>query len=279
MKMEVRMDKQYSKPLSVFYAGREVCASGHFFGPALRAHYLMHVVLRGKGYYEVRGKTYNLGEGDVFLIYPNEMTLYRADEEEPWEYAWVAFDGYDVKQVLKQTGFEEEGLILHVVQTERLFERITGLAEHFVLHEYKELELTGRLYQLLSLMVKEKGIHDNQEGYIRGYYQTAFEYIRRNYGYPLKITEIAKYVGIDRTYLYKIFMEIEKCPPKQFLMQFRIQAAKNMLGTMTYSITETAYSCGFRDAAAFCNHFKRLIGMTPRQYQDNIKKNVGVDEK
>ena len=35
--------------LRIYYCGREQCAPGHFWGPAIRPHYLLHVVLHGKG--------------------------------------------------------------------------------------------------------------------------------------------------------------------------------------------------------------------------------------
>lgn len=267
--MENRMEEQYSKPVSVYYSGREKCAPNHFFGPAIRAHYLMHVVLKGKGVYEVRGKTYQLETGNVFLICPKEVTLYKADEWEPWEYAWIAFDGYEVKKILNQTVFQDNQLVCLPKQHKSVMEEICKLSELFESSQYNEFELTGLFYRLMGLMIERKG--DSRESYEKQYYQKAFDYIRHNYGYPIKITDIAKHVGIDRTYLYKIFMEMEGSSPKQFLIQFRVQAAKNMLGTKKYSVTETAYSCGFKDAAAFCNHFKNITGMTPKQYQHSME--------
>lgn len=125
------MESRYSKSLSVFYAGREKCESGHFFGPALRPHYLMHVVVKGKGTYETGGQKMHLKMGDVFLIYPNEMTLYRADDQEPWEYAWVAFDGYEAKRILKRTGFQGHKLTFQPEQTDLFIERMQKLAQIF----------------------------------------------------------------------------------------------------------------------------------------------------
>ena len=265
------MESRYSKSLSVFYAGREKCESGHFFGPALRPHYLMHVVVKGKGTYETGGQKMHLKMGDVFLIYPNEMTLYRADDQEPREYAWVAFDGYEAKRILKRTGFQGHKLTFQPEQTDLFIERMQKLAQIFLEHEEDEFELTGMFYQVMALMVRESD--EPKESYEQQYFQKAVDYICHNYGYPIKISDIAKYVGIDRTYLYKIFMDVEQCAPKQFLIQFRLKTAMNMLETMKYSITETAYSCGFKDAASFCNHFKKFTEMTPKQYQ-RYQKNV-----
>ena len=37
--------------MKVYYCGREDCEKGHFFGPAVRSHQLIHFVLKGKGIY------------------------------------------------------------------------------------------------------------------------------------------------------------------------------------------------------------------------------------
>lgn len=87
------------------FCGKENCEPGHSFGPAVRPHYLLHVVLDGKGFYRKNGVTYSLHKGDAFLIPPMESTYYEADQEDPWTYAWVGFDGKNCKQTLRQTVF------------------------------------------------------------------------------------------------------------------------------------------------------------------------------
>ena len=75
--------------LRIYYCGREQCAPGHFWGPAIRPHYLLHVVLHGKGEFFYQEKKYELSAGDAFLIEPMQTHYYQADKEDPWEYAWV----------------------------------------------------------------------------------------------------------------------------------------------------------------------------------------------
>ena len=79
--------------LTVYFCGKESCQPGHYFGPAVRPHYLIHVILEGKGIFQKSGVTYSLKKGDAFLIPPMESTYYQADQEDPWIYAWVGFDG------------------------------------------------------------------------------------------------------------------------------------------------------------------------------------------
>ena len=62
--------------LSIFNCGHEYCQPGHTWGPGVRDHYLIHLVVAGKGVYQVNGAAYNLQEGDLFLAKPNQLITY-----------------------------------------------------------------------------------------------------------------------------------------------------------------------------------------------------------
>ena len=65
--MEKRQASEQSS-LTVYFCGKEECQPGHYFGPAVRPHYLIHVILKGKGIFQKNGVTYTLKRGDAFLI-------------------------------------------------------------------------------------------------------------------------------------------------------------------------------------------------------------------
>ncbi|MFR4122208.1 MAG: helix-turn-helix transcriptional regulator [Clostridium sp.] len=78
---------------------------------------------------------------------------------------------------------------------------------------------------------------------------------------------MAHYVGIERSYLYRIFMEHENTSPKQYLLKHRLQMAAQLLCSSSCTITEAALSCGFRDAPSFCNYFRQGTGYTPKEFR------------
>lgn len=261
------MQTEYNS-LRIYYSGREQCSPGHFWGPAIRPHYLLHIVLKGKGRFQYDNQTWNLKSGDAFLIEPMKTHYYQADTEEPWEYAWVGFDGSSVDELLSHTALKNSPVFLST--SLECCQPICSLVSAFVRPDRSQMELLSLLLFLFSRMpapaAMDNTSHDER------YFQTALEYIRNNYTYDLKVQDIADYVGIDRTYLYKIFMREVNIPPKQYLLQYRIRAAVKLLQSQKYTVTETAYSCGFRDAASFCSHFRQQVGMTPRQYKERIRK-------
>ena len=89
--------------LSIFNCGHEYCKPGHTWGPGVRDHYLIHLVVAGRGVYQVNGLSYTLQEGDLFLAKPNQLITYAADETDPWEYYWVGFNGACANKLVQQT--------------------------------------------------------------------------------------------------------------------------------------------------------------------------------
>ncbi len=64
--------------LSIFNCGLERCAPGQTWGPGIRDHYLIHLVVSGKGIFEVGGRTWEVSEGDLVLRPPQPADpLYR----------------------------------------------------------------------------------------------------------------------------------------------------------------------------------------------------------
>ncbi len=76
----------------------------HSFGPALKPHYLVHYILSGKGRFSIGGKEYPLEAGYGFLITPDELAFYQADESDPWTYVWVGFSGTQAAEYVSNIG-------------------------------------------------------------------------------------------------------------------------------------------------------------------------------
>lgn len=93
-----------SEELEFIQCGREQCRPGHGYGPAVRDHYLVHYVFKGKGRFYMGGKEYEIAQGGGFFIPPLTLTYYQADSETPWEYAWFGVNGSRAKGLYESVG-------------------------------------------------------------------------------------------------------------------------------------------------------------------------------
>ncbi len=251
--------------VKVYYCGREDCEKGHFFGPAVRSHQLIHFVLKGKGIYRTEYGEYEIKKGEAFLIRPGEVTYYRADLEEPWSYAWIAFDGDEADTLLERYYPDRRLPVCAMGETAAVSGWFEGLLGSFGSAEENRERVLGYFYLIMACLLRtgKGGVPVDEEGY----FKRAVAFIRHNYSYPIQVSEIADYVGIDRTYLYRIFMRQAGVSPKQYLSRYRLEEAKVMLVQTEYRITEIAYSCGYHDSSSFCRHFQKETKTAPARYR------------
>ena len=78
LKFHVFSDERFVD-LNLYQFGYEKCEPLHSYGPYARNHYLFHYVISGKGYLRADGE-YEITAGHGFLIEPNQVTTYFADE-------------------------------------------------------------------------------------------------------------------------------------------------------------------------------------------------------
>lgn len=251
--------------MRIFYCGKQACEKNYSFGPAVRTHYLIHFVLDGKGTLTTEYGIFELHGGEAFLIRPDEKTFYRADSICPWSYAWMAFDGEEAASLLARYYPDLKRPVCMIGDLAAATGFFEQLLKFFGNADENHEKVLGYFYLILSCLIQTGtgGAVISEESLCK----KAVFFIRHNYCYSIQISDVADYVGIDRTYLYRIFIHQLGMSPKQYINHFRLSEAKGMLYNTEYKITEIAYSCGYHDSSSFCRHFRRELGMSPAEYR------------
>ena len=232
-------------------------------------HYIIHYILNGKGTYYAPSGEYPIHKGDLFLIKPNEAIHYQSDVKDPYSYYWVGFNGNEAFNIMKLCGFSDTSLVQYYGDDSKLREVFHRLAYPKFSDTPREYELLSSLYELFALLI-QKHPHPSRSN-AEQYLTRAIEYIQQKYSHSdLKVNDIANYVGIDRTYLYRIFYDFFQQSVQEFIQQFRLNKAKNLLKFSDISVGVIASSCGFENQAYFSTIFKKHFHMTPLQYRKQI---------
>ena len=259
--------------LSVYNTGSQKCGPGYQWGPGVRDHYLIHYIISGSGTYTYNGVTYTLQGGDAFLVTPYQEITYRADSTDPWEYCWVGFHGSDVPSILQSTDFGEDTPYIQQVPDGGLFQELLqaiydSRGNAFV----HAVEMSGKLYAALAFLIRRARSARLQAVSDRSYVQKGIEYITSHYAYPITIDEVADYVGISRSHLFREFRRHTDKSPKEYLTEFRIHQACFLLRESSLSITAIANSTGFDNSMYFSKVFRKEKGMSPSEYARNHRK-------
>ena len=252
-----------SKALNLYYGGWEICCPMHTFGPAIRQHYLVHYVTRGKGRLWMNDTCYVIEKDTMFLIRPGITCVYQADKDDPWEYCWICIDGYDVENMLNNSGFDKVNLLFFDKSNGEVRDAMLNFIFSFSKYKNNEYMLLSRLYNIFGHMKIQMKKQQAKSIHV----ERAIDYIYENYSKNISVTDIAEYLGIDRTYLYRLFKEEYNMSPQKYLLNFRLKTAMNKLEGGNMSIADIAYNCGFNDASAFCHQFKKVYKDTPLNYR------------
>ncbi len=125
----------------------------------------------------------------------------------------------------------------------------------------------GKAYSMMCLCIpetreqnEEDDLHKLKEGIMNAPERT------------LSIEEMAKQTGISPYHMIRSFKSVCGLTPHQFQIQCRVRKAQRMLAEEK-SVIEVAYAAGFCDQSHFDRCFQKIVGLTPGQYKQVVRKN------
>ena len=207
MKQSYKQSYPDNVELSIFNCGHEYCQPGHTWGPGVRDHYLIHLVVSGKGIFEVGGRTWEVSEGDLFFARPSQLIRYTADEQQPWEYSWVGFNGACAHKLAAQLPFTDDAPVHHTSDPDGMRAALTNIYSSRGLQPQDEAAMVGYLYLFIAALMRETSAgKPHTASSSSQYVLNAIKYIQFNYSHDISIDDVAKSVGVSRSHLYRVFM-------------------------------------------------------------------------
>ncbi|MDR1281549.1 MAG: helix-turn-helix domain-containing protein [Opitutaceae bacterium] len=83
----------------------------------------------------------------------------------------------------------------------------------------------------------------------------------------IEVDALARMAGMSRRSFYRVFQEVTGESPLSWLLHKRIMKAVTLLKTTDKNVTETAFECGFEDSNYFTRQFRRVMGISPREFR------------
>jgi len=260
--------------LTMHELGHEYCKPKYTVRPFNKSNYLFHYVFSGKGRLITtdasnisKGYTVNPGEG--FMIWPEQTITYIADKDNPWQYAWIKFDGLLARELVAKSGLDPNNPIYHASTPEGsslLAQSITAIIGNA---ERPHLELIGRLYMFMSTLIETSYRNELTNGASQQdvHVQKAIAYIGQHYQTDITVQEIADYCNVHRSYLCRVFKAALDTTPQQFVISYRIKRACELLMTSQLPIAEISTQVGYPNSINFTRAFKREVGQSPQKWK------------
>lgn len=241
---------------------------------------LFHFVQKGKGFLRCNDICYPVEKDMVFIMYGNDKNFYQADDEDPWSYVWICVSGEYIDK-LKEEMYARGVHVLHLEQPDKVNELLDILLQYIKSDKWHDELLYNGVISLLLYYVSKSDVQSSLDDGIANdsqikrkqiYARMASDYILSNYQNDITVKEIANHIGIDRSYLSRIFKSQTGQTVKEYLLQCRIDKAKYYLENGTEPIKYIARTVGFTYEHYFSNMFREQVGVTPSEYRRRVRK-------
>ena len=261
--------------LGLYQFGWEQCEPAHSFGPASRFHYLFHYVISGTGQLmadDSRGitQTYQIKSGQGFMIFPGQINTYIASKDLPWEYVWIEFDGLRVKEAIEIAGLSPNHPVYHAQSKdlkESMFHEMMYLVQH---RKEPPFHMIGHLYLFLDYLTRSAApLQTPTHNKLRDFYiKEALTFIEQNFQNDISVEDIAAVCGLNRSYFGKIFKDTIGKSPQEFLLDYRMIKATELLRYTSLSVADIGNAVGYPNALHFSRAFKNRYGISPRAWKN-----------
>lgn len=262
--------------LRIDECGIQQCSPDEVYNYKVYQNFVIHYIQEGSGTLIIDNKVYSLSENEGFILKEGQQVTYYGDETMPWKYYWVGFSGNMFNKFIKSTSLEKHNHLLYP-KNSQVVDTIKEICNYTLNITESETNLFwyhSKIYQLLYAITDEFPSNVKTPLLENGYEEAAIEYINSDFQKQISINQVASYIGISRSYLYKLFKKSYNISPQEYLIQKRLNKAVDLLVHTTKPINIVAKETGYEDQLHFSKSFKSNFGVSPSDFKkiNNVEK-------
>lgn len=223
--------------------------------------FVVVIVLEGETEYMIGNEKYLAHKNDVLIFPPKVLRSGKTDLHNPWSFVSVIFR-MNLNREAKE--YFNKSILIWRNTGDSLRKLFTDASRAWTgknpLFQVKCcMAATEILYTLLlSEMPYHKVPHIKK-------LEKARTMIQENFRQELSVEELAESIGMSVSYFRRLFHEAYGYSPMQYIMNLRIENARDLLLSGEVNVTEAARLSGFEDIYYFSTLFKRKTGSTPTE--------------
>ena len=255
--LEVRSIGDYSDP-TPFVDDRPRGAGFH----------IISWTVAGAGELKVGQKTREIKPNDILIIPAGTcFSYYTVSKTVNWKRWWFTVTGDQSAAFLK--GLNLDRVIIKPLgrPPALLFNRLfRTLPRRGLTGDMDRLHLAVRLLYEINARLKW-----GFQGESKDRFAKIAEWAQNNFDPRLDANALARRAGLSRSHFSRGFTRALGLSPKQFILETKIDTAKNLLANTRLGIKEIAEKSGWYDGAHFCRQFQNATGFTPTAFRTQVQ--------
>ncbi len=221
-------------------------------------------------------------QGNCFMHIPQDKTVVFDAEKDELEYFVIEYRAElspRTKAILLRDTVSnpfQRSILIRAKDPGFFLETFTDAVDTFdIKRVLSRLEVKSYLYAIIHHFYREIASSDSME-YRPDVCRYINSFLRTHYAESVSIQRLADVLGISRTTLMCRFKKEMGVSPSEYLMQLRLEAARELLSMGFLSVDEVAASCGLRDKSYLSRLFKKRYGITPGAYRKQNEENAKI---
>ncbi len=230
--------------------------------------YMLQYSLSGSGKFVKNGITYDIKENTGFLVQlPEDSSYYLPEnEEEPWTFIFLHFDGNALRPYMHQLE-KLTGGVFTLLPSSPSIRSLLQLQKRLCNGEkLKKYESGEFVFHFLCTLLRD--IESTKEDSDNSIIKKVLLLMEQNHKESDSIQNYADSLNISQEHLCRLFKNEMKISPGQYLIQLKIQSAMYDLLNTDDNLEIIAQRNGFSNANYFGKVFKKKTGVTPIQYRN-----------
>ncbi len=251
----------------------------HTFSRHTHEGYAIGVIEAGVEEFTYQGAAHRAPAGSVVIIHPGEVHTGNAGTPAGWTYRMLYPEVTLVQKATSELVGQRQMQLPYfpnpVIQDQQLAAQLHHLhiaMENSTIPLERESPFLWTLAQMVMRYADDRP-YLAPVGQEHSVVQRIQDYLRANYADTISLEQLADIANLKPLRLLRVFRKEVGLPPHAYLVQVRVTRAKVLL-SMAVPIAQVAADTGFTDQSHLTRHFKRLVGVTPRQYALGCCKNV-----
>lgn len=254
--------------------GRLTATAAHTSRRERLQSFLCFVVCAGSGQLVYDGQHFPLKAGDVVFLDCRRPYAHSTGGSagELWTLQWCHFYGPCVAAIYEKYCERGGRPVFHPADAGRFSELMSQVYSAAGNDDYiRDMWLNEKLNTLLALLMAESwqpASLRNPRRPARRDVAPVREYLEEHCTEKIALESVAEHFFLNKHYLARLFKEQYGVSVNSYLTQVRITRAKQMLRFTDKAVSVIAAECGLEDANYFSRVFKKVEGVTPKQYRE-----------
>ena len=239
------------------------------------AHHCLIYCQAGSGILDYKNKKREVNAGDLVILSPNQAFAYNVNNNNAHAVFWINFQGTLADDFAQRLLMKMDDGLAHVSVLSNIladFNHLLALGSrgYTATNVIHAVHILQQALSFLALQLRLTAFNNSSAFDI----DAVEALMRDNLHQELSLDTLAHYSKLSKFHFSKKFKELTDTSPIQHFINMKIQRACFELDNTRQTIKQIGEALGYSDPYYFSRIFKKMVGMSPKQYRDSGHKEL-----